>query len=58
MGPAVDFFLRAGGASVRSAGAETKLAGPKRPFLPPTGETVTAERRVAALITRNPDLTL
>jgi hypothetical protein len=47
MGPAVDFFLHLGGGVLRGAGAETKLAGPKRPFLPPTGGTVTATRQVS-----------
>ena len=48
MGPAVDFFSapqRVG----RRARAETKLAGPKRPFLPPTGGAFTAQGRAVSV---------
>ena len=51
MEPAVDFSPRRRG-SVRRAGAE-KLAGPKRPFLPPTGGAFTAQGwRVLGLLSR------
>ena len=44
MGPAVDFFSSA--LAVRPAvQGPNKLAGPKRPFLPPTGEACTAQGR-------------
>src|SRR3954464_1981855 len=48
MGPAVDFFLHAAALRSRRAGAETKLAGPKRPFLPPTGGSSTAQGRAGS----------